>query len=166
MPLGDGRFALIDAADAPRVLVHRWYRASAGYAEGKINGRRVLMHRFVLEAPAGRQIDHVNGYRLDNRRANLRFSTQGENTQNQCAQARGRSRFKGVVWSGDWHRGQRPWVARIKADGRRLLVGYFLTEEEAARAYDDAAREHFGSFACVNFPRDGERPALQSEVAS
>jgi hypothetical protein len=48
----------------------------------------------------------------------------------------------------------------IRAEGRSRYIGCYETEEEAAAAYDDVAREAFGEFACVNIPREGERPAV------
>lgn len=65
--------------------------------------------------------------------------------------------FKGVS-SGCLSRAT--WRARITAHGKTMNLGFFVSREDAARAYDDAARELFGAFACVNFPHDGERGAL------
>ena len=49
------------------------------------------------------------------------------------------------------------WRATICVAGEKRLLGRFADPVDAAKAYDDAAREHFGPFACVNFPRSGER---------
>lgn len=48
---------------------------------------------------------------------------------------------------------RKPWRAQITIDGRARSLGQYNTKEEAAQAYDDAAREHFGEFAVVNFPK-------------
>jgi hypothetical protein len=70
--------------------------------------------------------------------------------------SRGTSRFKGV-W---WHAENAKWYAGVTIGGRRRWLGYHVDEADAARAYDTAARRHFGEFASLNFPLPGERGAL------
>jgi hypothetical protein len=53
------------------------------------------------------------------------------------------------------------WLALITLNDRTVRIGAFSTEVEAAHAYDVAARKNFGEFACLNFPRKGERSALE-----
>lgn len=121
-------YALVDARDAD--LARRtWSRHIAGYAVR--SGGKVLLHREILSLSPGDglQADHINGDRLDCRRANLRVVTQRQNFQNQPAST-GSSRFRGVSWEA---RRQR-WVAYGTLDGRRRHVGYFATEQEAAEA--------------------------------
>ena len=107
------------------------------------------MHRVILDAPAWRGVDHVNGNGLDNRRANLRFADQ---TFNQANARRGRSstsRYKGVTLVKKSGR----WLAQTTRNGKTVFLGYHDTEEAAALAYDAYAREAFGEFACLNFPK-------------
>lgn len=70
--------------------------------------------------------------------------------QNRKIHFNNRSGFKGVYL----HRGKGPncWYAQIRAHGRKIHVGAFLTPEEAARAYDEAAIKYHGEFARLNFP--------------
>jgi hypothetical protein len=50
------------------------------------------------------------------------------------------------------------WRAAIKADGKRISLGYYKRQEDAALAYDAAAIKHFGPFAVTNFPQHPSLP--------
>jgi hypothetical protein len=106
------------------------------------------MHRLIMNPPAGKVVDHINRIRCDNRRDNLRVCDQAENLRNRRS-FRGTSRFKGVHWNERAHK----WVATICLNRKLIHLGYFDDELAAARAYDEKARELFGPFAYLNFPR-------------
>ena len=105
------------------------------------------MHQIVLNCPAGLLPDHRNRNKLDNRRNNLRPATCLQNSANQSLRKDNRSGFKGVTWN----KQQSRWKAQIRDAGKRLFLGYFHDAAEAARAYDQKARELFGEFAFLNF---------------
>lgn len=136
--------AWIDAADAEDVLSCRWTLHRGGYAQrGTLRGgvsRVHLMHRDILGLTHGdgKQADHRNRDRLDNRRSNLRVSTNAENAQNRGRASRGSSRHRGVGWD----RSKGKWMARAMLDGKFKFIGYFDNEEEAAKAAADWRREH------------------------
>jgi hypothetical protein len=150
VPLGrSGRYTIVDLSDWGRVLQFRWHVSAQGYAVRRGKGERgVSLHRFLLDAPPGVEVDHRNGDSLDNRRTNLRLCSHAQNMANQRHRSGGTSRFRGVT------RGRRHgrWFARIKVNYRGIHLGTFDDEREAAKAYDAAARLHFGEFARLNFP--------------
>ncbi len=157
IPLTKDRVALVDDEDYDRVTRHKWQLTPSNrtdYAGRRVNygNGRVMerLHRVVLEAPEGVEVDHINNDGLDCRRENLRLATRGQQNQNQ------RSRRAGGL-KGVWRvKGKpnltRPWRAELKCAGRRFRLGSFATEDEAARAYDRKAVELFGPFARLNYP--------------
>lgn len=154
--LGKGKVAIIDDEDAPRVLCHTWlcYRSQSGGEYAKCHVKRggkkttLYLHQLILDAPSGKMVDHRNGNGLDNRRENLRLASRAQNRQNSRLDRDSSSGYKGV------RRNRRKWQARINVGPNRITLGSFNTKEDAARAYDAAAKKHYGEFARVNFPGD------------
>lgn len=154
-------------------LVWTGAKNSAGYgqfwggSQTDATRRKVLAHRVAYAAlvgpiPDGKQLDHVCGNRACVRPDHLRPASNAENTRYQRKSRNNTSGFRGVGF--DRTRGK--WKAYINVDGRRTYLGYFATAEEAARAYDDAARKHYGEFARLNFPRPGEASAHVPSAAA
>jgi hypothetical protein len=152
VPVGGGRYsAFVDAQDAPNVLSLRWYVRSDDndrfYADTKIDGRDVPMHRIILGLTdpkiAGDHRDHIG---INNTRSNIRPATSQQNGINTRKRSGHTSRYKGVSWKTVYGR----WVVTIELDGKKKHLGYCTDETEAARIYNDAARELFGEFACLN----------------
>lgn len=162
VPLTQGKFAKVDEADFADVSRWNWCAwKSKGthYAiRNQINATgayvSLLLHRYLMGEPV-EDIDHKNGDGLDNRRENLRKATPSQNGRNQMKRSKSSSRFKGVSLI------KGVWRAYVRLNYKTTHLGRFDTEEEAARAYDEAARRLHGEFARVNFPRDGEQSALQ-----
>lgn len=166
IPLTQGKVALVDDVDYEELAKHKWCASASRsgrneyYALRKehINTRwqTLLMHRVVWTRhhgpiPEGKEIDHINGDGLDNRKTNMRLCTHANNMANYRKKKAHSSHFKGVSWQKDCHR----WKAHIKKDGGKTYLGCYISEEDAARAYDTKAKELFGEFANLNFK--GER---------
>jgi hypothetical protein len=164
IPLSQGQVALVDEADYPRVVEHRWYvRNQHGrhYVATHVAGHRnavVLLHRFLLAPPPGLHVDHIDGNPLNNTRANLRFCSNAENARNRAKNRRGRHPYKGIACV----KGR--WTAQLACDGLRYYKCGFKTPEEAASAYDALARQHHGAFARLNFPAGGDDPRVGSAL--
>jgi hypothetical protein len=149
IPLGDGRYALVDAADYEQLSQWTWH-GEDGYAVRCEKGKRVYMHRQITNPPDGLSVDHVNRCRADNRRSNLRICTHQQNMYNRAKRAGSISRFKGV----GFRKRDQKWYAELGATRKPIWLGFFDEEVEAARAYDAKAVEHFGEFAWLNFPEE------------
>lgn len=154
--LSRGKVTVIDAVDL-WVTEWKWYarpnvegthfyavRCTSKYSIGP---RSIILHRLLLNAPSGLEIDHVNGDTLDNRRCNLRLATHSQNLANQKFSSANTSGFRGVSWD----RASGKWLAQTRQHTKTIFIGRFLDPIEAARAYDQKARELFGEFARTNF---------------
>lgn len=122
-----------------------------GYRAGTVLNRRLLAHRAIWALATGawppEEVDHENGTRDDNRLANLRDASHGENMRNTASAAGSSSRYLGVAW----YKNCGKWRAYIRVNRKYISLGYFADEADAARAYDRAAIQHFGEFARPNF---------------
>lgn len=163
IPLTQGYVMRFSDEDSALATGHKFYavrnRRGSVYAfrAGKVGHKKmpVAFHREVLNAAPGEEIDHIKGVNpaglkvVDNRRDNLRRGTHHQNT---CGFQRPRknksSGYRGVAR----HRTANKWEAYIMSHYKKIHLGLFEVEEDAARAYDAAARLHFGEFAHLNFP--------------
>lgn len=139
--------ALVDDEDFLLVSNKTWrpfVRPRTIYAATGSNGLR--MHNLILGYIG---VDHINHDGLDNRRINLRAATLSQNMANTRKQSHCGSHYKGVHWVDR----SKPWMSRIMHQGKRIYLGSFETEREAALAYDEAAYKFFGEFAKLNFSR-------------
>ena len=164
--LTKGLVAIVSPEDYERLAKYKWHSARHGrsvYAQhgtgsakrGRRRGHLVMMHREVMGVEDDRLVDHRNHNGLDNRRSNLRIATWEENCWNKRKPiGESSSRFKGAMW--DKRRSQ--WQVQIGHNGKKIFIGYFDDEEEAARAYDAKAKELFGEYAALNFPEKKESP--------
>ena len=159
IPLSKGHFAVVDDADYLLVAQFKWCYDN-GYAVRKVTispgkYKKLLLHRFLLNAEHGQMVDHADGNRLNNTRSNLRICNGTQNNANRrrlpVRTGRSASRYRGVSKSLN----SSYWGARIRINERLTYIGSFSTEEAAAKAYDAKAIELFGEFAVLNFPKRG-----------
>jgi hypothetical protein len=165
IPLTQGKYAIVDPEDYDRLRKYKWHvqkSAHTFYAvhsltNGKKEPRKNLqMHNLVINVPPGMYCDHINHKGFDNRKANLRAASGTQSvwhrrkfigrTSGGCKRP-SRSKYKGVDWAHDMKR----WRARIRVNGKRISLGLFENEIDAAKAYDEAAKKYHGQFASLNF---------------
>ena len=153
--LTQGKVAIVDDDDFNRLSQWKWCYDGVGYAYrrktiSKNNSISWRMHWEIVDKPRqGMCIDHINGNKLDNRKYNLRIVTQSQNKMNSVKHIDNTSGHKGVTYLKCGQRKKR-WLVQIMVNGKRISIGYFLNKEDAAKAYNDAAKKYFGEFAKLN----------------
>lgn len=150
IPLTQGKYAQVDDEDYEWLNQWKWH-FSDGYAvRNAINSfgkrRLVFMHRKINKTPSEFQTDHIDHDKLNNCKSNLRSCTSSENHRNTQKWLHSKMKFKGI----NLQRGKY-WAAHIKINGKGVHIGSFKTPEDAARAYDEAAKKYFGEFAYINY---------------
>jgi len=156
--LTQGYEAIVDDNDYEWLIKYKWHIRFSGsgniiYADTCFNGKTTPMHRLILgiEDNPKLQCDHKNGNGLDNRRCNLRFAT---NTQNQWNSnkrfiRKGKpitSKYKGV----SLHKQTGRWTVNTRFNDKRIHLGLYAVEEDAAKAYNEFAKKYHGEFAKLN----------------
>ena len=114
------------------------------YAITKPGGK--FMHRMIMGYPSGKEVDHINGNGLDNRRSNLRVCTRSQNSCNRPAPANNKTGYKGVYWDENKNR----YRAVITKDKVIYRLGRYKTAREAAVAYNEGAKKYHGEYAFIN----------------
>lgn len=146
-----GKIALVDDEDYERVNQYKWY---AYFASNTIYARRrpwnkiikkysvQSIHRFILNAPKGMEVDHINGNGLDNRKANLRLCTRQQNCYNHRVRNTSKSGITGISWDTQTNK----WRATITLNGKMINIGRFVEIEDAINARKKKAFELFSPF--------------------
>lgn len=149
VPLTRGYEAVIDACDAPFVGAWNWCALICPRTVYAVRGQRtsgisrlVYLHRIIVQTPIGFETDHKDGNGLNNMRGNLRSVTRSQNQQNQHLRRDNTSGAKGVSWD----KNAEKWRADIRANGKRLFLGYFASVDEARIAYAVASQDVHGTF--------------------
>lgn len=158
IPLANDKgIALVDDEDFPLLSRYKWFHQpnkNTSYAATRIRigeqSVQISMHRLVVNAPNGNQVDHCDNNGLNNQKSNLRFCTSQENNRNRRKLKNCSSIYKGVYWN----KPIKKWVARIRINGHLSHLGCFSSETKAGKAYDKLAKKTYGDFARLNFPEE------------
>lgn len=157
IPLTKGLVAMVDDEDFDLISQVKWQAMSGNttpYARhnwrDKVTGKWMtdLMHRVITGVGPGMVVDHLDRNGLNNCRSNLRICTVSENNARRISMVGSLTGFRGVRPNGN------AFAAKITFNRRSIHLGTFPTPELAARAYDAAALDLHGPFACLNFSRD------------
>jgi|ERR1017187_1489936 hypothetical protein len=148
--LTQGQVALVDPEDFTFLnqwnWQARWNKETRSFYASRtvtINGKKsiISMHRLIMQAPDGIEVDHIFHVTLDNRKSQLRLATPAQNQYNSIdRRKKGPSGFTGVCWR------HGAFIARITINGKRVSLGSFQTAELAAAAYEAAAAQTRGEF--------------------
>lgn len=129
-----------------------WSLHNQGYAYRWEKGKCLLLHREIALKHKiinnDEHVDHINLVKLDNRKMNLRPATIQQNNRNRGKSSKNTGLFKGVTKSNNK---KNPYKASIWVDNKRMHLGCFTFEIDAALAYDNAAIKHHKDFANINF---------------
>lgn len=137
----------IDENDYEKISKYSWW-LSNNYIHGSVNNKKVRLSRFILNYTGNDVVDHINGNTLDNRKQNLRIITRKQNSMNKKSRVNSTSKYLGI----SYYKRINKWVSEIRIDGKKICIGQFINEIDAAKARDKVAFEHFGEYARLNFP--------------
>lgn len=147
IPLTKGKLAIVDDDDYDWILSMGKWNASGRYAmkhsSRKTGKKPIWMHREIINAPKGKQVDHINGNRFDNRKSNLRLATQTENNWNTCTRKDNTTGYKGVCYRPKF----KDYVAYINVNGKRIHLKTYRNVEDAIKARKEAELKYHGDFA-------------------
>lgn len=149
--LTQGKTATVSAEDFDYINQWKWsYDAHNNCAvrsqfirrDGKKQiSKTILMHNLIMDTPNGKDTDHINGDRLDNRRDNLRVCTHKQNQRNMNMHKDNTSGYKGVSKSREGR-----WVVKI---GNKYIATY-TDIVSAAKRYNTEAVSRYGKYANLN----------------
>ena len=134
---------LIDWDDWVKLKQYRWTLNDKGYVHGRVDGKKVVIHRVIMNPSIGYIVDHMHNKKTDNRKSKLRNCTLQENNFNRPVQKNNTSGTPGVSYiksSGNWK-------AEIRSNGFYKYLGTFFDYKAAVKARKDAEKLYFGEFA-------------------
>lgn len=146
--LTQNKIAIVDDEDYEKVSQYKWHystktRSVKGYAQRKIKNGDTYMHRFIMNCPKDKVVDHKDGDTLNNKKDNLRICSQSKNMMNKTIMSNNKSGYKGV----HFHKLLGRWVAQIKVNDKVIHLGVFDTPEEAFIERNRAAEKYHEEFA-------------------
>lgn len=126
-------------------LTYNYKKYKKKYVRLHINGKSILLHRYILGIKKGLDVDHKDNDSMNNLRSNLRHCTRFQNQANRrsCNKT---SKYKGVSWC----KANNKWVSQITKNGKTRKMGRFDCQIKAAKAYDKEAIRVHGEFARTN----------------
>ncbi len=156
--------AIVDDDDYDSLCWYSWHVVKGRttyYARTMHNRKNIWMHRFILNAGPNYIVDHKDGNGLNNTRSNIELTSHSINAIRRTRFPKNSTGFRGV----SWNEHARKYSASIMCARKSHHLGYFVTKEEAAHAYDEAAITLFGKDAPRSFI-PGYDPVISISVAA
>ena len=130
-----GETFMVDVEDYERIKSYCWFKVKTGYLMGFVDGRKILLHRYIMNPCREKVVDHINHDVSDNRKSNLRVCTHQQNSMNK--------KVKGYFFN----KQKNKWCACVEVKGKRKYLGFFDLEKDAAEARKFLEKKYFGEFA-------------------
>lgn len=154
LPLSNSKIpVLVDDEDYDDLMQFNWqlnvrtgYITRSNWHDGKHDTE--YLHRRIMKAPKGMDVDHIDRNRFNDQKSNLRICRRSENMANSVPR-RGLSKYKGVSKLNRPNL-KKKWLSYIKVEYKTYYNGYYETEAEAAHVYNQFAEQIFGEFAYIN----------------
>jgi len=137
-----GEAFFFDLEDYDKISNYYWYIDKKKYVCTREMGVEIKMHRLIMDAKEGQEVDHVNHINYDNRKSELRIATHNQNMFNKVLYKNNSSGHKGVLWS----KRDEKWVARIQVDKKQVELGRFTNIDDAVRVREAAEKDYYGEY--------------------
>lgn len=136
--LTQNKYAWVDDEDFDEINRYKWSYHSRGYAVRTYKRKAILMHRQIMNAPDGVDVDHINRDKLDNGRTNLRLCSRSDNRYNTGIQQNNKSGYRCIHWD----KQRNKWFVQVKILGKNVHVGRYKLLTDAIRARDEYELTH------------------------
>lgn len=141
--LGKDKYVMLDADDYEKFNHLSWHYNSVGNSGYARDGKEhKYLHRMILDAPKGKEVDHINRDTLDCRKSNMRICDRSKNTFNHPKRKCNTSGHVGV-W---FRKSDKKWAAEIMLNYKKKCLGSFEKIEDAIAARKAAEAEYFPNF--------------------
>lgn len=131
-----------DLEDYDKIKNYYWYENDQGYTMTRINGKKIRMHRLILNPPDDLVVDHIFHNTLDNRKEFLRVCTKQQNIFNSKIRKTNKSGKTGVFF----YKELQKWRSLITVDGKDICLGYFENKDKAIEIRKIAEEQYFGNY--------------------
>jgi hypothetical protein len=150
---------LISPESVEKIKKYKW-RKMDDYYKSCIDGKEIMLHRFLLNAKPGEIVDHINNTTKDNRLENLRICNSAGNAHNRSKREDASSKYHGV----SYHKIAKKWNSIFRKDGEVYRLSSYNDEIQAAIAYNIKAKELYGEFAKLNDIPDDIFKKYEAEI--
>lgn len=133
---------LIDLEDVEKCKQHKWHLIRYGYVTCRVDNTKIFLHRYIMNAPNNKKVDHINHNKLDNRKEKLRIVTPLQNNRNKSKLKSNKSGVTGVYWN----KSMKKWSATIGINYKMIHLGSYDDFDEAVKARKEAEEKYFGEY--------------------